>query len=200
MSVNIPPGFGQAAFVLTGSVGTPDFITTIGVDLTEVGGDYVAAANGCFHAYATAFMGTTSDSLTLEQCLLTVGQDGFGNGSVSSSLAPVSGGDSGDQVPINLAVILQKHTADLGRRGRGRMFLPGLANQSQVLEDGHLTTAAQTGFTAAAADFLLYLRTDADTGGYPAMEPVLLHSTGAPTPLLAPTISPIIGVIRKRVR
>lgn len=200
MAVNIPPGFGQAALIFQASIGTPAFVTTVGVDLGEAGGDYVAAANKVMETYSTVFMPTTSNALNLVQCLLTVGQDGQGLGSVSSDLDPVQGGDNGNQVPINLAVILRKNTTVLGRRGRGRMFLPGVANQSQVLESGRLTSEALEGLSAAGAIFNSTLRGTVGSDEYPATPPVLLHKTGAPTPIQTFTCAPIIGVVRKRVR
>jgi hypothetical protein len=48
----VPPGYGSAAFTFSGTAGTPEFITTIGVDMSDFTDDYVAAANLLFSIYA----------------------------------------------------------------------------------------------------------------------------------------------------
>lgn len=205
MATNVPVGFGQAAFIFTGSIGTPEFVTTIGVDLGDVGGNFVGAANHLLESYGAAFMGTTSDLLSLNRVQLNIGLEEGGTGSVLSTVAPWPGADAGDIPPINVGAILQKQTLRLGRAGRGRMFLPGILNITQVTEGGRLDPTAAEGLADAGNDFLEYINApDAPSPAEPTitpMVPVLLHSgTMLPTPIVGAAIAPLVGVVRKRVR
>lgn len=200
MSVVIPPGFGLAAFTLTGPNGTQPFVTTIGLDLSAAGGDFVEAANSAFAAYAEAIMPDTSDALTLERVVLTVGQDGPG-GSVDSTLPAVQGNNAGSIAPLAMSVIGRKTTAMLGRGSRGRMFLPGSVDEAGVDEGGYLTTAVQDGWSVNLQGFASLLREATTTPSTIALPPVLLHSTPTtPTPIEGISCAPQVGWIRKRIR
>lgn len=200
MSLVIPPGFGVAAFVLTGAQGTQPYVTTMGLDLTEYGGDFAGAANDAFLTYAGKVMPGTSNQLTLDRVTLSVGVDGPG-GSVDSSLPPVAGGASGQFPPTACSVIARKVTNVLGRRGRGRMFLPGVAQEGQIDQDGTLTASTRASLNTMLADFLGTLQVG--TVGIP-QPPVLLHSASLnpipPTPLTGLVVSDLVGWIRGRIR
>lgn len=205
VGVIVPVGYGQAAFIFSATVGTPEFVTTIGVDLDGVGGNFIGAADHLFDAYNDAFMGTTSSMLSLDRVNLTIGVDGGGNGSVSSTRPSEVGGDVGNWLPINVGVILRKQTYMLGRAGRGRMFLPGVLNNSQVSEGGVVSQSAIDGLTQFGNKFLDSIKAldapDAPEATMTPMEPVLLHSGEmVPTPISSMGVAPLIGVQRKRVR
>lgn len=200
MSLVIPPGYGVAAFVLNGSAGTAPYVTTIGLDLGEYGGDFVGAANDAFLAYASNIMPATSNNLTLDRVTLSVGVDGPG-GSVDSDQAPVNGTSTGNFPPTACSVIARKITNELGRRGRGRMFLPGIATETQVEQDGSLTPAARLSFNTMLGEF--YDTLVAGSIGIP-MPPVLLHGPSLdpipPTPITGLAVSDVVGWIRGRIR
>lgn len=200
MSLVIPPGYGVAAFVLNGAAGTQPYVTTIGVSLDAFGGDFAAAADRAFLCYAQEIMPTTSNGLVLDRVTLSVGVDGPG-GSVDSSSAPVPGGGTGNYPPTACSVIARKVTNILGRQGRGRMFLPGVATETQIDQDGTLTPAARTSLNTMLGSFLLRLQ--GDPAGFD-MAPVLLHGPSLtplpPTPITALTVSDTVGWIRGRIR
>lgn len=198
MSIIIPPGYGQAALVFTSSTGTPPFVTTIGIDMQNYTDDYVGAANHVMQSYADAFKSVTDNDLTLDRCVLSVGQDGPG-GSVDSDLAPIPMTSTATFGAVCIAVMLRKTTARLGRAGRGRMFLPGTHNENGVETDGTLTSAYRTTMSSAVSQFTAYL-----LGGVPpaaGAQPVLLHSTPNMAPdSLTLSVADMVGVIRGRIR
>lgn len=202
MSLVIPPGFGSAAFVLTGAPGTQPYVTTIGVDLSAAGGDWTLAADSAFNAYDFAFKSQMSSALTLDHVTLSVGSDGPG-GSVDSTWAPSSGTRTGNFPPTAMSAICRKSTNVLGRRGRGRMFVPGIISENEVDEDGTIVTARRAAINTALGDFFTALTEGADISAIP-LPPVLLHGPGAgalpPTPITGLTVSDTVGWIRGRIR
>lgn len=197
MSLAIPPGYGLAALNFSSSTGTQPFVTTIGVGLANWGGDFVDAANAVFAAYATTMMGATDNDLTLSSVTLSVGQDGPG-GSVDSDATPVPGTSTGTFAPVAMAPVVRKTTNVLGRRGRGRMFIPGVIQESGVEPDGRLTTTFRNQLQGLCDNFFAELTTND-----PSLAPYLLHSEGLatePTLITSLTVTPVVGWIRGRIR
>lgn len=199
MTLVIPPGFGLASFVFTGPVGTQPYVTTLGVDLSAAGGDFVAAANGLKTAYFNVLGPETSSALTLDRVTLAIGQDGPG-GSVDSDTAPATSTRSGSFPPTALSAIARKVTNQFGRRGRGRMFLPGVVSENEVDQDGSVVVARRNALNTALTT--LFDNLVAGTSTPFPMPPVLLHSTAPtdPTPLTGFVVSDTVGWIRGRIR
>ena len=200
MPVVIPPGFGEASFIFTGDVGTAPYVTTLGVSLADAGGDFVAAANGLMQSYNQAFGGSTSESLSLDRVILAVGQDGAG-GSVESTVGPYQGQGTGDFAPTAMSTIMRKETAVLGRKGRGRMFMPGSVFENNVNEAGALPPGAIADFSSRGDDFFTALTSGVPAGVGVPTPPVLLHSSALlPTPITGFSPARLVGWIRGRVR
>nr|CRY97666.1 hypothetical protein [uncultured prokaryote] len=204
----IPPGYGSAAFILSGAVGTPDYVTTCGVDLSGAGGAWTDAANQLFRCYQYSLLNRTLSAYDLEKVVLAVGNDGPG-GAVVSDLTAVAGSRSGSGEPIAMAPILRKSTNVLGRPGRGRMFIPGALGDDETDSNGDISTAVRDALQTAAEGFhdLLTTTTERSSELYPAalidvpFNPVLLHSTVMlPTAIEGFSIAPKVGWIRKRLR
>lgn len=199
MSLVIPPGYGNAAFVFTSASGTPPFVTTLGVDISAFSGDFVDAANTAFTYWTNNMPALIDNDLTLEKVTLSIGQDGPG-GSVDSDLPPFAMTNSGTFGPVAVAVLARKVTNEIGRRGRGRMFLPGTNLESGTEVDGSLTT----GYRSTVQTALNNLYDDFQNGAAPLLPlpPVLLHSSAPtdPTPITGFTVADLVGVIRGRIR
>lgn len=200
MSLVIPPGFGLAAFILTGAVGTQPYVTTMGVSLGDAGGDFVGAANRAKEAYEETIMAETSNLLTLDRVTLSVGQDGPG-GSVDSDTTPVAGSLTGSFPPTAQSAIGRKVTNILGRPGRGRMFLPGVLSENNVDQDGTVVAARRGQITVALQSFVDNLALGGSLEGV-TLPPHLLHSDGmlVPTPITSMVCSDLVGWIRGRIR
>lgn len=199
MTLIIPPGFANAAFILTGTPGTQPYVTTLGVDTSAFGGDFVSAANTAMSAFATWLGPRISNELTLDRVSLAVGQDGP-SGSVDSDLPPVAMTLSSTMAPTAMAVIARKVTNEIGRRGRGRMFIPGSVPAAGVLENGELTTDFIEDTQTALDGFYGFLTDDSNPAT--VLPPYLFHSQAPadPTVITGFTVQPLVGWVRGRIR
>lgn len=199
MTLIIPPGFGSAAYIMSATEGTPPFVCTMGLDISNFGGDFVAAANVAFSAWATHIMPVIDTDVTLDRVTLAIGQDGPG-GSVDSTLTPVAGGRTGETAPFAQAAIIRKVTNQIGRRGRGRLFLPACTSDAEVDQAGSLLPARSAILQAAFVDYAAFLTDPADPATI--AEPVLLHSQAPadPTPIVDWGVGDLVGWIRGRIR
>lgn len=196
MPLVVPPGFGLASFIHTGAVGTQPYVCTLGIDFDAGVISAQDAANRCFIAWSTNLGPEISSQLTLDRVSLFVGDDGP-SGSVDSDLSPVAMSRAGTYPPTSLSAIVRKVTAEPGRRGRGRMFLPGAVSESEVDQDGTVVAARRATLTTAMQDFGAGLVTGGGVNGG-----VVFHSTAPfdPTPIVNFAVSDLVGWIRGRIR
>lgn len=195
----IPVGFGEAAFIFTAGIGTPDFVTTLGVSLIGIAPeDRPAAADALFAAWRDNMLPLQGVEVTLDRVELAVGLAGGVSGSVRSVNPPQAGSQSGTAMPVAAAAIVNKLTAELGRRGRGRSFIPGSLTDADVFSAGQIDVPKAAALSSAYNDMLVEIAT-APVGM--ATAPVLLHSDGGtPTPITGAATSPLMGWIRGRIR
>lgn len=197
MPLTIPAGYGLAAIVLTADEGTAPFVTTIGINLGDSASDQ-ALADLVFEAYNEAWLPVTSSALTLQRVTLSTTEGGVG-GSTDSTHSPQTGGRSGGNQPILEALMLSKVTATSGRRGRGRMFLPGVLTTGDVDLAGTINGSTQASYQTHADAFFSGI--NEGVGGADHAVPVLLHSDAtSPSPITALRVLPMIGSLRKRLR
>ena len=93
------------------------------------------------------------------------------------------GGTSGTMLPQNSALLVHKRSAEAGRRGRGRLYVPSILREAQVDNKGLIASVELAGLQTAFSAFLTRVQgntTPADTD----KEMVILHEpSGAdPTP------------------
>lgn len=200
MTLVIPEGFASAAWVFTTTKGTGPFVTTLGVDIRNYEGQLGAAASVLFAAYRDNLLPKSSSDLTLDRVTLSTTIDGVG-GSVDSSDSPAQGAVTNSGFgPLSMALIARKVTEQLGRPGRGRMFLPGSARETYVDPDGSVTATERESWDMGLAGLMADLTTDIGAGF--EMPPVILHSNPAvpPTPITGFVISDLVGWVRGRIR
>lgn len=198
MPLIVPPGYGSAAFIFTGAVGTQPYVTTLGVQMNTSEFTSVEVADACFQYYVSNILPLTSNQLTLDRVQLYVGDDGP-SGSVDSTAAPVAGSVSSTNfTPTAMAAIARKVTNTLGRRGRGRMFLPGVLGEANVDQDGTIQAGYRTTLNTALAGLL----EDLSGAGSETLGAVLLHTSAPadPTPITGLVVSDLVGWIRGRIR
>lgn len=199
MPLIIPPGFVQASFVFSGVPGTAPYVTTLGIDSSDWGGDFVGLANTLKTDYFNAFGARTNNDLTLDRVTLYIGDDGP-SGSVDSDTPPIPMTASAEMAPTAMALIVRKQTASYGRRGRGRMFLPGTCPENVINENGGIQGGYVTTINTALGVFYTALTEGVLTE--PVRPPVLFHGTAPadPDPITAFTLAPLVGWIRGRIR
>lgn len=199
MSVIPPDGFGSAAWVLTGAPGTGPFITTCGVEVDPVE-DTEVVANHLFDAYASTILAQTGNVFTLERVILTLPAGLGAVGTVESTVPSEIGALSGERCSLSMALLVNKRTAGIGRRSRGRFFLPGVLPVGGV-DTGGLLDPSDVGAYQVIMN-LFFDALEANAAPFPtSTPPVLLHSdAGAPTPITQFTVSNKVGSLRRRIR
>lgn len=200
MTLIVPEGYGLASIVFTAGDGTAPYVTTIGLDISAAGSAFVSAADNVLASYIDAFQGVTAEDLRIDRVSLYVGSD-TSPGSVDSIASGEFGLNEQDMAPVAMSLIVKKITADLGRSGRGRMFIPGILSDADVDQGGHVEPGSITSYQTKVNTFFTNLLT-AD----PAMEliPVLLHSetspVSTPSPIQGLGVADTVGWIRGRIR
>lgn len=86
-----------------------------------------------------------------------------------------TGGDGGSLLPLQDSVVVSHYTSQLGRRGRGRMFLP--PSSSSSISGGRLTTTARDHIRDGAVAFLEALALSPVGAGAAHVRPIV---TGKP--------------------
>jgi hypothetical protein len=203
MALIIPPGFAQIVFSLSLEGDSELMVTTLGVELdTGSGANVDDIANDMFTAFNVNIMPMLPTTYWLEFVTAYVGQDGPGPLIVESTSARDNGGASGEAVPPNTAWLVRKRTDLAGRRGRGRMYIPGVLEGS-VDRVGVVGDTAQGNWQAALDSFYEDLTSAVGARYYP---PVVLHrSEGAgvepaPTPITTLVIDSKVATQRRRLR
>lgn len=199
----IPPGFAEARFVQRAQ-GDPDpWICTIGVSTVDAGGDYFGLATTLAYAWVNQMLPNQSNIVTLESVDLIIGQDGE-DPLIYSYASGATGAGSGNYLPQNTALLVQKRTDSGGRRNRGRMYVPLILGESAVDNVGVIQSSQVTALNASMETFLDILNTGG-TGDFPAAPPYILHSdeTGTPPPptlITSLQVSNVIATQRRRLR
>lgn len=136
-----------------------------------------------------------SDEVTLER----VRAQWNNSGSIEEleTVVGTAGLQAGDRLPSNCSLLVRKNTGFAGRKNRGRMFWPGILDESQVDQVGTIDTATVAALQTVFAALFTKLSGVADA------TPAILHkSTPAddPTPVVSHTVMPIIATQRRRLR
>lgn len=187
--VTIPEGFAQASFIFVGEALPYGAVCTLGLDVQGYAGSPDQAAQDVYERFAGVGQDLSGSIRTIE-CRVKFGPTEDGpSGSFSGETIGVSGGSLGP----NSAHLITKSTALGGRRGKGRMFLPGVG-EANVDNGGNLSPAIISALSGSLGDFFAGLITD-------GLPPVLLHEgVLAPTPVLNFNVESRIATQRKRLR
>jgi len=105
------------------------------------------------YAPATLFVGTT---------LQWIGTDGLVLATLDRTISGVAGTADAANLPTECALVVSLRTANAGRSGRGRMYLPALGT-NEVLGDGRCTSGATDDISQASATYLGPLTIGAET-------------------------------------
>lgn len=211
----VPEGFAHVAVRHGPDAGLPTAcLWTFGVKL-EAGAPATPAALGA--EIATLIAGTTiegqmSSTQAIRGVYVKFGPDETGPS--AEYLTTIEGTLSGEAYAPNAAVLVKKSTALGGRRGRGRMFIPGL-HESQVSIGGTLASGVQTAWASvmdaifsglATNDTPMYLlhaptgKWGISTTGQPRWIPGSPSTAPAPTEVTSLTVDGKVATQRRRLR
>lgn len=145
----IPAGFGQVTFTFNGSGVPTGAAVTLGF---EVGGGVNAAiaATDFKTNWQTNMMPPLVQNTGLASVLVKLGPNDTGPSAIVAST--VAGSDLSAQAPANVAYLIHKTTNEGGRRGRGRMYLPGV-DETEVDQGGNVSAGKVTALQAAINAF-----------------------------------------------
>lgn len=190
----IPDGYAQANFRYTGASTPLGAEVVMGFDIALANEEGVALADALFDAFGLVIANGFTTSTTITSCLLKYGPNATGPS--YEATGSISGTGAGDAVSPNTAVLVSKSTAMGGRQGRGRMYLPGLAESEQGT-GGTVSGATVTAIQGNFVDF------DAALNAL-AVVPVLLRSADSPItvpqPITGWTVQSRVATQRRRNR
>lgn len=192
--MTIPSGYAQVNFIFTGAAVPNGAECTMGFDIGGGAGTPALTAQEVGADFATHILPNLSSGLTLSGVRCKYGPDATGAFALEP-FANVGGVGTSGATPA-IAILIHKNTADGGRAGRGRMYLPGVV-EAQPGSDGVLAGAT---ITAVDSDFASVLSAWTADGHIP----VVLH--GAGSPLSVPSVitsfstDATVGTQRRRQR
>jgi hypothetical protein len=185
MALSIPAGFAQIAFRFEFLEGGEPAITTIGHDFNGQVGTNAATATAIADAWQTIVVPSMSNVIRYLGVSARIGVAGS-EPIVIDINRSVNGNNPQAAVPRNTAMLVRKRTGRGGRRGRGRMFVPGIVFETDVDQAGLYTSSVLVGWQNLFNSLYDQLVTIA--GG-----PVLLHDDQVITSYSSVTGKPVYG-------
>lgn len=187
----IPVGYGIATYVFTSGFLPYGAVSTMGHSHALASGTPDEKAEELYDLFVASVAGALNVAINVERVIFRQGpQDA---GLVGEHVGTATGGDGGQMSPPNLCLLVEKHTDLGGRRGRGRMFLPGV---SEPIVDGSGVIAGD--YLSDVNGNLGLWQDSLETAN---LNPVLFHSTEtAPTPLTSMSLDPKAATQRRRMR
>lgn len=186
----IPVGFSQATLNFAGNGLANPGAVVFGMDQGG-GADPDTVAEQVYGAFEATILTQLTDDITLTSCLVKFGPNTTGPSAEFAAAA--IGGIGGAGSPSNAAYLVRKNTSLGGRQGRGRMYLPGVA-ESTTGSDGAIDPGTRDIIQDEVTTFgnLLVLA---------SIPMVLLHTDAtAPTPVTTLVLQGRIATQRRRLR
>lgn len=187
----IPIGFGVLTVAHIGAGISGEAIWSLGFDNNA--SDTAAELANTFGAAieTLGYVDCLSSSVTVTEVRVKLGPDATGPSAVAS--VQIDGSVGGQAAPPQLATLVHKNTPLGGRKGRGRLFLPGLA-EAALDQNGLITNAHKV----AVETFLFDLLGGMTLGSTP---PMLMHSDEtAPTAISTVEVDTVLATQRRRLR
>lgn len=196
MGVIIPEGFGVAKLRWKILTAPDEVITTFGYLSSGV---QDAQADSVTIDTAFRFPGRPGGASNVSTRYQTVGVECTrmtATGPVTGETTlRVTGTGTGSPLTPNTSVLVKKLTARGGRKGRGRMFVPGMCvSEIDVDENGIISTPDLADIQLQWSDFLADLQTS-------VCLPYLLHSDSTlPDEITSLVVEPLVATQRRRLR
>lgn len=195
----IPTGYGLWTFELQHAGVQHTALVTLGFKVATPPYTQAQTASA-LGAFATGMAGIHDTEVTYSRCIALIGNDGplirFEAAGVATGSRPAV-----TIMPPNVSYLLRKTTAFSGRRYRGRMFIPFVAQgPGNVAQNGQLSAAELVILTGRGTALMANLV----AAGPNASELSLLHAVGesatpSPTPITTLTGDDFVATQRKRL-
>lgn len=188
--MTIPAGFGQVSWFF-GGAGTPlGAATTIGFDHNSAA-TAAELAESFYELFANEALPLLNNQTSLTGCQVKLGPDATGPTGLFSDTN--TGSLTGESFPPNVAFLVHKNTNLGGREGRGRMYVPGVA-EGVASSNGVLSGGTVSSWNTALGTMLLAAALS-DVPFY------LLHASAtSPTAVQTLTIDSTVATQRRRLR
>jgi hypothetical protein len=203
MTLIIPPGFAQVGLAFSTPADPERMFCTFGVDITGIGGDISKLDAKMYASLESTFLNAVSVAYESPGFSIAVGQDGGPPISQYRAWAggTMGGGVGGACTPQNTAYLIHK-VGPGGRRGMGRMYVPGVREDS-VDNTGVMNAVLRDAMSVAWGAFLSgMLSTLPDD--IPACPLVILHTAGGsaipPSPISDLRCDARVATQRRRLR
>lgn len=192
----IPVGYGQAVGIANASGDPEPMVCTMGFQVADPATVGQTAMDDFSAAFLTALRARTTSEYSWSRTDFVVGKT-IGDSAFTSTVGAGAGSNTGTPLPQNCAWLIRKRSPLVGRKNRGRMYVPGIredtVNGIGVI-NGPDVSAAQTAWNT--------FRTTIE--GNPSFVGLsILHSFGdatLPTPISALEVDNVIATQRRRMR
>lgn len=192
--VAIPTGFAQVNFLFGGAALPNGAEVTLAVESTGTVDTPAELAEFMANGWSSTILTGQSSNVTFLGTRVKFGPNETGPSAEFALSSP--GGAASTTVSPNTAYLVRKITAQGGRAGRGRMYVPG-PNETTVNAAGQVepaTLTAQQGLWDEFYDEMTSLD----------VQPVLLHGPEAPlsvpTPITSFQVDSVVATQRRRLR
>lgn len=170
MPLVIPTGYYEVSFIHRQNVTLREAVCTMGMQYT--GSSFAADAATVSGAWGTDIVAQIiSNSYTHVRTTFRVAA-----GIIADIPESTVGGNGSAAASPNVAFLITKQTGVPGRKNRGRLYLPGVAENS-INAQGQVDATAQAFQTAQFATFY------GDIGAV-SFTPAILHNSATPSPTL----------------
>jgi len=189
----IPPGYANLQLLFT-SPGGRNALTSHGCTAEALNPEML---NNVTNLWAASdYWENMDDSWVFNGARLVIGTSVPSEPITWEHASSTPGGNSGTSAPPNCAMLLRKHTERGGRKGRGRMYIPGVTADS-ITDAGTLGGATST-FELQLQDVLTDM-----FGALNSADPVLLHqdeADGDPDVVTRWELDSMVATQRHRLR
>lgn len=192
----IPVGYGQATAIANATGDPEPMVCTMGFQVDDPVTVGQTAMDNFATAFLTALRNRTISLYTWSRVDFVVGKT-TGDTAFTSTVGAGNGALTGAGLPQNCAWLVRKRSPLVGRKNRGRMYVPGV-RETNVNEVGIIENTEVAGAQTAWNTFQANIEGDPNFVGL-----AILHSLGdatLPTPISALEVDNVIATQRRRMR
>lgn len=188
--MTIPVGFCQATWNFSGNGLQHPAAVVCGFDQGS-GAAVEDVASSLYNLMGITILTKLTNDINLDSCVVKFGPDSTGPS--AEATGSFTGGVSSPGASSQVAYLVRKNTGLGGRRGRGRMYLPGV-NEAAIGSDGVLDSTFLGELQDEVDEFVGSL-------SLASLPMVVLHDDAtAPTAVTTLVVQPVVATQRRRLR